>query len=104
MEWKTKLPNIPEDTYGPAFEPTIIAAINELRAAIGGTTAPEATTVDTLGGATDIGAQSQTAVTTKWFALRIDVVNGGAELHEEGLIDARTLPVRLVTRQWGDVP
>lgn len=38
MEWKTKLPNIPEDTYGPAFEPTIIAAINELRAAIGGTT------------------------------------------------------------------
>ena len=55
MEWKTKLPNIPEDTYGPAFEPTIIAAINELRAAIGGTTAPEATTVDTHGGATDIG-------------------------------------------------
>lgn len=45
----------PQDTYGPAFEPTIIAAINELRAAIGGTTAPEATTVDTLGGATDIG-------------------------------------------------
>ena len=42
MEWKTKLPNIPKDTYGPAFEPTIIAAINELRAAIGGTTAPEA--------------------------------------------------------------
>lgn len=55
MEWKTKLPDIPQDTYGPAFEPTIIAAINELRAAIGGTTAPEATTVDTLGGATDIG-------------------------------------------------
>lgn len=55
MEWKTKLPNIHKDTYGPAFEPTIIAAINELRAAIGGTTAPEATTVDTLGGATDIG-------------------------------------------------
>lgn len=55
MEWKTKLPNIPKDTYGPAFEPTIIAAINELRAAIGGTKAPEATTVDTLGGATDIG-------------------------------------------------
>ena len=55
MEWKPKLPNIPEDKYGPAFAPTIIAAINELRAAIGGTTAPEATTVDTLGGATDIG-------------------------------------------------
>ncbi|PZQ61102.1 MAG: type II secretory pathway protein [Sphingomonas taxi] len=56
------------------------------------------------GGAVDLGAQQQTAVTTKWFALRIDVANGGAELHEEGLIDARTLPVRLVTRQWGDVP
>ena len=55
MEWKTKLPNIPEDTYGPAFGPTIVAAINELRAAIGGTPAPEATPVDTLGGATDIG-------------------------------------------------
>ena len=54
------------------------------------------------GGAADIGAQSQTGVTTKWFALKIDVVNGGAELHEDGLIDARTLPVRLVTRQWGD--
>lgn len=69
MEWKTKLPNIPEDTYGPAFEPTIVAAINELRAAIGGTTAPEATTVDTLGGATDIGknilkARDTTAVRT----------------------------------------
>ncbi len=61
MEWKTKLPNIPEDTYGPAFEPTIIAAINELRAVIGGTTAPEATTVDTLGGATDIGKNILTA-------------------------------------------
>lgn len=55
MEWKIKLPNIPKDKYGPAFEPTIIAAINELRAAIGGTTTPEPTTVDTLGGATDIG-------------------------------------------------
>ncbi|KTT73628.1 type II secretion system minor pseudopilin GspK [Sphingomonas endophytica] len=56
------------------------------------------------GGSVDLGAQQQTATTSKWFALRIDVANGGAELHEEGLIDARTLPVRLVTRQWGDVP
>lgn len=56
------------------------------------------------GGTADVAATQQTGVTTKWFALRIDVVNGGAELHEEGLIDARTLPVRLVTRQWGDVP
>ena len=56
------------------------------------------------GGAPDIGARQQTAVKTIWFALSIDVVNGSAELHEEGLIDARTLPVRLVTRQWGDAP
>lgn len=54
------------------------------------------------GGQVEIGAQQQTATTTKWFALAIDVNNGGAELHEEGLIDARTLPVRLVARQWGD--
>ena len=56
------------------------------------------------GGAADIGARQQTDVKTKWFALSIDVTNGSAELHEEGLIDARTLPVRLVTRQWGDAP
>lgn len=56
------------------------------------------------GGASTIGARQQLGVTTKWFRLQIDVANGGAELHEEGLIDARTLPVRLVTRQWGDVP
>ena len=40
---------------------------------------------------------------TRWFALAVDVTNGDTELHEQGLIDARTLPVRLVTRQWGDV-
>ena len=34
--WNTPLPNIPETDYGPAFEPTIIAAIKELRAAIDG--------------------------------------------------------------------
>lgn len=55
-------------------------------------------------GTSTIGARRQLGVTTKWFRLQIDVANGGAELHEEGLIDARTLPVRLVTRQWGDVP
>lgn len=60
--WNTPLPNIPETDYGPAFEPTIIAAIKELRAAIkelraaiDGQTTPAAPTVDALGGATDIG-------------------------------------------------
>ncbi|WP_154035903.1 hypothetical protein [Bifidobacterium breve] len=55
MAWNTPLPNIPEDNYGPAFEPSIIAAIKELRDAIDRQAAPAAPTVDTLGGATDIG-------------------------------------------------
>lgn len=42
------------------------------------------------------------AVTSKWFALRIDVTNGRAELQERALIDASRLPARLVARQWGD--
>ena len=50
----------------------------------------------------DLSAKQQTAVTTRWFALAIDVVNGSSELHEQALIDARALPVRLVARQWGD--
>jgi len=54
------------------------------------------------GGASQIGAAQSTSVKTVWFALRVDVTLGTAELHEQGLIDARTLPVRLVTRQWGD--
>lgn len=48
-------------------------------------------------------AKGQTGVKTGWFALTIDVVANGAELHEQGLIDARALPARLVARQWGDV-
>ncbi|WP_169924220.1 MULTISPECIES: type II secretion system minor pseudopilin GspK [Sphingomonas] len=55
------------------------------------------------GGATpDLSAKQQTAVTTRWFALAVDVANGASELHEQALIDARALPVRLVARQWGD--
>ncbi len=54
------------------------------------------------GGASQVGAAQSTSVKTVWFALRVDVTLGTAELHEQGLIDARTLPVRLVTRQWGD--
>ncbi|MBW6529536.1 type II secretion system minor pseudopilin GspK [Sphingomonas sp. RRHST34] len=56
------------------------------------------------GGASQVGAAQSTSVKTVWFALRVDVTLGTAELHEQGLIDARTLPVRLVTRQWGDAP
>ncbi|MBW6525383.1 type II secretion system minor pseudopilin GspK [Sphingomonas sp. RHCKR7] len=56
------------------------------------------------GGASQVGAAQSTSVKTSWFALRVDVALGNAELHEQGLIDARTLPVRLVTRQWGDAP
>ena len=47
-------------------------------------------------------ARAQTAVTTTWFALRIDVSLGGAELEEHGLIDATRLPARLASRQWGE--
>lgn len=59
--------------------------------------------LSTGGGVTSgLGSQAQTDVKSKWFALRVDVTSGDAELHETGLIDARTLPARLVTRQWGD--
>ena len=42
------------------------------------------------------------AVTSQWFALRIDVAMPGSQLEERALIDARRLPVRLVSRQWGE--
>lgn len=59
-----------------------------------------------LGGAgtADFDARQQTAVKTSWFRLTVDVVANGAELHERALIDARRLPVRLASRQWGDAP
>lgn len=47
-------------------------------------------------------AEAQTAVTTKWFALRVDVTLGDADLEDHGLIDATKLPARLATRQWGE--
>ena len=52
----------------------------------------------------DPGAQAQADVTSRWFGLRIDVALGGVELQEHALIDATTLPARLVSRQWGDRP
>ncbi len=54
-----------------------------------------------LAGATD-GSQGTVAVTTEWFALRIDVRLGGATLEEHALVDASALPAQLVSRQWGD--
>ncbi len=50
----------------------------------------------------DLAAQQQADVTTKWFDLRVDVSVAGSELQERALIDASTLPARLVSRQWGE--
>lgn len=46
--------------------------------------------------------QAQTAVTTQWFALQIDISLGGTQLTETALIDARRPPARIVSRAWGD--
>lgn len=48
------------------------------------------------------GDTGGTGVTSTWFRLRIDVTVGAIELHESALIDATTLPARLVSRQWGE--
>ncbi|RZL97839.1 MAG: general secretion pathway protein GspK, partial [Sphingomonas sp.] len=55
-----------------------------------------------LQGATNAGAEGQTAVVSKWFALDIDVTLGTTQLQERALIDATRLPARLVSRQWGE--
>ncbi len=47
-------------------------------------------------------AQGQTAVTTQWFGLKIDVALGGTQLTQTALIDATEPPVRLVSRAWSD--
>lgn len=47
-------------------------------------------------------AIAQTSVTTRWFALRVDVNLGGTELEQHSIIDATTLPARLVSRAWGE--
>jgi general secretion pathway protein K len=47
-------------------------------------------------------AFAQTAVTTGWFKLQVDVTLGGAELEQHALIDATELPARLVSRHWGE--
>lgn len=53
-----------------------------------------------LAGAADPG--SQTAVTTIWFTLDVDVTSGGTGLEQHGLIDATRLPAHIATRQWGE--
>jgi general secretion pathway protein K len=46
--------------------------------------------------------EGQAGVTSKWFALRVDVAVNGLDVQETALIDARRLPARLVNRQWGE--
>ncbi|WP_304559710.1 type II secretion system minor pseudopilin GspK [Sphingomonas immobilis] len=56
-----------------------------------------------LGGIGDTGsASTDSSVTSKWFALRVDVRLKDGELEQNGLIDASALPARLVSRQWGE--
>jgi general secretion pathway protein K len=46
--------------------------------------------------------QQQLDVKSRWFSLRIDVVQGAANVEERALVDASRLPARLVSRQWGE--
>ena len=46
--------------------------------------------------------EKQTAITTQWFALDIQVVLPDAEVEQHGLIDATRLPARIVSRAWGE--
>lgn len=41
-------------------------------------------------------------ITSRWFALRIDVALGDATVEEHALVDANRLPATLVSRQWGE--
>ena len=42
----------------------------------------------------------QPRVTSRWFALDLDVTVGTTQLHETGLIDARQPPARIAARRW----
>ncbi|MBN8846821.1 MULTISPECIES: type II secretion system minor pseudopilin GspK [unclassified Sphingomonas] len=48
-------------------------------------------------------AADQADVTSRWFALRVEVTVRGTTMQERGLIDASALPARLVSRQWGEL-
>lgn len=59
--------------------------------------------VPAQGGITaDADAVAQTSVTTRWFALQVDVALGETGLEQQSTIDATTLPARLVSRSWGE--
>jgi len=49
------------------------------------------------------GSSDQVDITSRWFALRVEVNVRGTTMRERGLIDASALPARLVSRQWGEL-
>ncbi|HEU0043769.1 type II secretion system minor pseudopilin GspK [Sphingomonas sp.] len=55
-----------------------------------------------LPGLSGVALGEGAGVTSRWFALRVDVVVNGLDLRETALIDATRLPARLVSRQWGE--
>ena len=55
-----------------------------------------------LQGNSNADGERGTAVVSKWFTLDIDVTVGTTVLQEQALMDATTLPARLVSRQWGE--
>lgn len=55
--------------------------------------------VGALNAAADVRAQ--TVMKTRWFRLALDVELTGAQMSEVALIDAGSMPARLVSRVWG---
>ncbi|WP_375404299.1 type II secretion system minor pseudopilin GspK [uncultured Sphingomonas sp.] len=53
-------------------------------------------------GVTAEGGGQAFGVTSRWFALRIDVALGDVSVEERALVDANRLPATLVSRQWGE--
>ncbi len=47
-------------------------------------------------------AEAQIGVKTRWFGLALKVRLGDTEVEETALIDAGTLPAKLVRRSWGE--
>jgi general secretion pathway protein K len=45
--------------------------------------------------------RAQIVEKTRWFRLRLDVELDGAQVEEDALIDAGSVPARLVSRTWG---
>ena len=45
--------------------------------------------------------RAQTGLKTRWFRLQLDVELAGAQMAETALIDAGSVPARLVSRTWG---